>query len=90
MRNNGWTLPELRGQKLPVSVDFGTGSVTTAIVECGIVIMACSDLQGWSTFYKKCGPVPGVNSLDAGLGEGGMLMDNLCHWIDNCKRHKGA
>ena len=30
---NGWTLPELRGQKFPVSVDFGTGAVTTAIVE---------------------------------------------------------
>ena len=30
--------------------------------------MACSGLHGFSTFYKKCGAVPGVNSLDAELG----------------------
>ena len=29
---NGWTLPDLRGEKLSVSVVFGTGAVTTAIV----------------------------------------------------------
>ena len=29
---NGWTLPDLRGQKLPVSVDFETDAATTAIV----------------------------------------------------------
>ena len=26
----------------------------------GVVIMAYSNLHGWSTFYKKCGPVPCV------------------------------
>ena len=29
---NGWTLPDLRGEKLPVSVDFGTEAATTAVV----------------------------------------------------------
>ena len=31
--------------------------------------MARSDLQGWSPIYKKCLPLPGINSLDAELAE---------------------
>ena len=50
------------------------------------MIMASSDLFGWSTFYKKFGPVPGVNSLDAELDGCGMLIDILCQWIDKCVR----
>ena len=52
----------------------------------GFLIMACSDLQGWFPFYKKCGLVPGQNSLDAELRRCGMLTDNLCQWIDKCVR----
>ena len=33
---NGWTPPVLLGQKLPVSVGFGTRAVTTAIVEVAL------------------------------------------------------
>ena len=62
-------------------VDCGTGAVTTAICRSGIVIMAYSDSHGWSIFFKKCGPVPGNNSLHAELGGCGMLMDDLCHWM---------
>ena len=69
---------------------FWHGSCDNGNCGSGIVIMACSDLHGWSTFYKKCGPVPGVDSLDAELGGCGMLMDNLCHWIDNCVRQTCA
>ena len=43
----------------------------------GTVIMACSDPHGWFTFYKKCGPAPGNNSLDAEMGGSGMLMDHV-------------
>ena len=38
--------------------------------------MAYSDLHGWLTFYKKCGPVPLNNSLDAEMGGCGMLTDS--------------
>ena len=31
-----------------------------------------------------------ASSLDAELAVCGMLMDNLCHWIDNCVRQKDA
>ena len=37
----------------------------------GTFIMARSDLQGWSPIYKKCGPLPGINSLDGELAERG-------------------
>ena len=40
------------------------------------MIMACSDLQSWSTFCQKCGLVPCVNSLDAELG--GQWMTIVC------------
>ena len=52
----------------------------------GIVIMAYLDMRGWFTFYKKCGLVPGNNSLDADMGGCGMLMDHLLEWIDKCVR----
>ena len=55
----------------------------------GIVIMAFSDLHGWSACYKKCGPLPGVNSVDAELGECGMLVEKLRRWIDKCVRQTG-
>ena len=85
---NGWTLPELRDQNLPVSVGFGTAAATTAIVGGGIMIMAYSDPHGRFTFYKKCGPLPRNRSLDAEMGGCGMLMNNLRQWIDKCVRQK--
>ena len=58
---------------------FGEGSCDDVNCGSGIVIMAYSDVHGWSTFNKKCGPVPGVSpwmpscdgyfvSLDGQLG----------------------
>ena len=44
---------------------FWDGSCDNGNCGRGIVIMAYSDLHGWLTFYKKCGPVPGNNSVDA-------------------------
>ena len=46
---------------------FWDGSCGTG--NCGILITACSDLQGRSPTDKKCGPVPGNNSWYAELGE---------------------
>ena len=88
---NGWVdttriaWPEVTGL-----CGFLDGSCNKGNCGSGIVIMACSDIHGWSTFYNKCGLVPGVNSLDAELGACGVLMDNFCHWIDKCVRQKGA
>ena len=65
---------------------FWDGSCANGNCGAGIFIMACSDLQGWSPIYKKCGPVPGINSLDAELGGCGMLTDNMCQWIDKYMR----
>ena len=65
---------------------FRVGSNDNGNCGRGTVIMAYSDLQGWFTFYKKCGPVPGNNSLDAEMGGCGTLMDNLRQWIDKCGR----
>ena len=48
---------------------FLDGSCDNRNCGSGIVIVACSDLHGWSPFYKKCGLVLGVNSLDADLEE---------------------
>ena len=36
---------------------------------------------GMATIHKKCGPVPGQNSLDAEIGGCAMLMDNLHKWV---------
>ena len=47
---------------------FWDGSCDNGYCGSGIVIMAYSDLQGWSTFYEKCGLVPGKKSLDAEMG----------------------
>ena len=79
----GWTLPDLRGQKLPVS-GFWVGSCDNGNCGGSIVIMAYLNLHGWLTFYKKCGPVPRNNSLDAEMGGCGMLMDHVRQWIDKC------
>ena len=54
--------------EVPGLCGFGDGSCDNGNCGGGIVIAACSDVQGWSTFFKKCGPVPGGNSLDAELG----------------------
>ena len=53
----------IRGQKLPVSDDFGKTAVTLSFVE-SFLIMAYSGIRGWSTFYKVR-TIPGNNSLDA-------------------------
>ena len=45
VQKNGWTPSAFRGQKLPVSVDSGTGAVTS------IVLMAFSEPHGWFTFH---------------------------------------
>ena len=47
---------------------FWDGSCDNGYCGSGILIMAYSDLQGWSTFYEKCGLVPGKKSLDAEMG----------------------
>ena len=65
-------MSDLRGQKLLVSVDFGTGAVTTATYTDG------------PPPTKRCGLVPGNNSLVAEMGGCGMLMENLRQWIDKC------
>ena len=69
---------------------FLEGSCDNGSCGAGILIVACSVLEGWSPVYKKCGLVPGCNSLDAELGRrggrSGMLMDNLSQWIDKCVR----
>ena len=65
---------------------FWDGSCDNGNCVSGIVIMAFSDQHGCSTFYKKCGPVPGNNSLDAEMGGCGMLVDNSRQWIDKCVR----
>ena len=69
---------------------FWDGSCDYGNCGCGIVIMAHSDLHDWSAFNKKCWPVPGVTSVDAELGGCGMLVENLCRWVDKCARQKGA
>ena len=69
-----------------VSVGFGDGSCDSGKCGAGIMILACSEALGWFPINKKFGPVLGQNSLDADLGGGGMLADNLCQWIDRCVR----
>ena len=39
---------------------FLDGSCDNGNCGASILIVACSDLQGWSPFYKKCGLVPGI------------------------------
>ena len=36
----------------------------------------------WATFYKKCGPVSGGNSIDAELDDCDILMKITSQWID--------
>ena len=50
---------------------FWDGSCDNGNCGAGILIKACSDLQGWIPVYKKCGPALGHNSLDAELGADG-------------------
>ena len=80
----GWTLAMSCGPRSSGSAYFCDGSCDTCQCGAGIMIMACSEALGWFPIFKKCGPVVGQNSLDAELGGCGMLMDNLCQWIDNC------
>ena len=66
--NNGWTLPELRGQKLLVSVDFGTGAVTMAIAGAVLWSWPIRTYTDGITFDKKYGPVPRNNIGNAEMG----------------------
>ena len=52
---------------------FWDGSCDNGNCGAGILIKACSDLQGWIPVYKKCGPALGHNSLDAELGADGLF-----------------
>ena len=61
------------------------GSSDIGNCAAGIMIMACSEVLGWFHIYKKCGPVVGQSSLDAGLGGCGMLTDNLGQWIASAR-----
>ena len=54
----------------------------------GIMIHVFAETLGWATGYKKCGPVPGRNSLDDELDGCAMLMNNLSQWIDKCMRER--
>ena len=65
---------------------FWNGSYDNGKCGGGIVLMAFSESHGWSTFYKKCGPVPGNSSLDAEIAGCGMLIDNLNQWMEKCAR----
>ena len=79
---NGWTLHQIAWPEVTGLCGFWAGSCDNGNCDRGIVIMAYSDLHGWLTFYKKCGPVPLNNSLDAEMGGCGMLTDHLRQWID--------
>ena len=50
----------------------------------GTLIQVFTQTLKWATVYKKCGPVPGQNSLDAGKGGCAVLMSNGSQWIDKC------
>ena len=54
----------------------------------GIMIHVFAETLGWATGYKKCGPVPGRNSLDDELDGCAMLMNNLSQWIDKRMRER--
>ena len=45
-------------------------------------LRSSSKTKRWVMIYKKCGPVPGRNSLDAELGGCALLVKNLSQWID--------
>ena len=59
----------------------GTAACNDHICGAGIIILLFSPKTGWITIYKKCGPVPGNNSLDAELGGCAMLIENLHIWL---------
>ena len=55
---------------------FLYGSCDNGNCAGGIMIVAAnSDLHGWCTFYKKCGPLLGKSSLDAEMGGCGMHVN---------------
>ena len=68
---------------------FWDGSYENGKCGSDIILMAFSEPQGWSTFYKKRGPVPGHNSLDAEMGGCGMLIDSIQQWIESAPAKSG-
>ena len=63
---------------------FWDGSCSDNICGAGITILLFTQGAGWVRRYKKCGPVPGTNSLDAELGGCAMLIESLNTWLRKC------
>ena len=62
---------------------------------CGFWDGSCfHTIMGWATIYKKCGPVPGKNSIDAEIAGCSMLIESLKKgWTHVCmliKFHRGV
>ena len=65
---------------------FWDGSCNDKICGAGITILLFTQGTGWVTIYKKCGPVPGTNSLDAELGGCAMLIESLDMWLRKSRK----
>ena len=51
---------------------------------CGFWDGSFHTIMGWATIYKKCGPVPGKNSIDAEIAACSMLIESLKKRLDTC------
>ena len=67
---------------------FWDGSCERGVCGAGILIQVFTQALGWVTINRKCGPVPGQNSQDAGMGGCAMLMSNLIQWVDICTNER--
>ena len=66
---------------------FWDGSCNEYYCGASMNILLFTPATGWITIFKKCGPVPGNNSLDSELGGCAMLMENLNIWLRKCGKN---
>ena len=65
-------------------VAIGMGAVNAAFAAPVCWSRFLHRLWGWATIHKKCGPVSGMNSLDAEIAGCSMLIENWKKWVDKC------
>ena len=83
----GGHCPNRVGLRSLDSVDSRMAIATTATVGLAFCLWLVQIYRAGLLPTKKCGPVPGINSLGAELGgRCGMQMENLSQWIDKCIR----
>ena len=63
---------------------FWAGSCRAIRCGAGMWVTVFTHVFGWHTVHKKCGPVPGGNSLAAEIFGCSMLIESMKKWADTC------